>query len=80
MARETHTFGSPEDLATYLAAATRKTPERIAEIVASVIDDGVILLDNGKIFGFRAWEITYEDETFAVVHEFGYLTADGEVV
>jgi len=80
MARETHTFSSPEDLATYLVAATRKASEEIAEIVASVIEDGVILLDNGKIIGFQAWEITYEDETFEVVHEFGYLTADGEVV
>ncbi len=44
------------------------------------IEDGIVLLDNGKIFGFRAWEITYEDGIFHVVHEFGYLTADGEVV
>jgi len=43
-------------------------------------EDGIVLLDNGKIFGFRAWEITYEDGIFHVVHEFGYLTADGEVV
>ncbi len=80
MARELRTSRSPEDITAYLLADTGRTPEQIAEIVALAIEDGIVLLGNGKIFGFRAWEITYEDGIFHVVHEFGYLTADGEVV
>lgn len=80
MARELRTFRSPEDITAYLLADTVKTPEQIAEIIAWVIEDGIVVLDNRKVFGFRAWEITYEDGIFHVVHEFGYLTAGGEVV
>ena len=80
MTRELRTSRSSEDITAYLLADTGRTPEQIAEIVAWAIEDGIVLLDNGKIFGFRAWEITYEDGIFRVVHEFGYLTADGELV
>ena len=45
------------------------------------MEDGVVLLGNGQIFGFRAWEVTYDGEwTFHVVHVFGYLAEGGEVI
>jgi predicted oxidoreductase len=80
MARELHTFGSPEEITAYLLAETGKTPEQIAQTVGWAIEDGIVLLDNGRIFGARAWEITHDHGIFRVVHEFGYLTADGEIV
>ncbi len=80
MAREVHRFGSRDQLTRYLIQDAGRSPELVAEAVAIAVEDGVVLLDNGKIFGFRAWEITYDGDTFRVVHEFGYLTASGEVI
>jgi hypothetical protein len=43
-------------------------------------EDGAVRFDSGKIFGFRAWEITYDDGIFRLMHEVGYLAEGGEVV
>lgn len=42
--------------------------------------DGIALLDNGKVYDARAWEVTYEDQIFHVVYECGYLTEGGEII
>jgi len=80
MAREVRRFASREQLTSYLIQEAGRSAELAAEAVAIAVEDGVVLLDNAKIFGFRAWEITYDSGTFRVVHEFGYLTASGEVI
>jgi hypothetical protein len=79
MAREQYTFGSPQEITAYLLTETGKTPELIAHAVTYAIEDGIVLLDDGQISGARAWEITYDDGAFHVTHDFGYLTADGEI-
>jgi len=80
MARERYNFGSPEEITAYLLTETGKTPELIAQAVTYAVEDGIVLLDNGQIFGARAWEITYDDGAFRVTHDFGYLTADGDII
>lgn len=80
MAREVHRFGSRDQLTGYLIHEAGRSPEQAAEAVAIAVEDGVVLLDNGKIFGFRAWEITFDGGIFRVVHEFGYLAEGGEVI
>jgi hypothetical protein len=80
MARETREFESPDQLTAYLIQEAGRSPELAAEAVDIVVEDGVVLLDNARIFGFMAWEITYEQGTFRVVHEFGYLAEGGEVI
>jgi hypothetical protein len=65
----------------YLIQEAGRSPELAAEAVGIAVEDGVVLLDNGQIFGFRAREVTYDEEgTFHVVHEFGYLADGGEVI
>jgi hypothetical protein len=83
MAREEHHFGTRDDITGYLVSATGSSPEQAAETVDIVMQDGVVLLDNsheGSIFAAKTWEITYDDGVFHVVHESGYLTADGRII
>jgi hypothetical protein len=80
MARERFTFTSPADLAAYLHDQTSMSSEQIAGSIRAAVEDGIVLIDNAKILGARAWEITCENGTFTVVHEFGYLTADGRII
>jgi hypothetical protein len=80
MAREARQFGSRVQLTDYLIHEAGRSPELAAEAADIAVEDGVVLLDNGKIFGFRAWEITYDEGMFHVVHEFGYLAEGGEVI
>jgi hypothetical protein len=81
MAREVREFQSRDQLTAYVIQEAGRGPELAAEAVGIAVEDGVVLLDNGQIFGFRAWEVTYDEKgTFRVVHEFGYLAEGGEVI
>jgi hypothetical protein len=80
MAREHLTLASSADLAAYLHDQTSMSSEQIADSIRAASQDGIVLIDNGKILGARAWEITFENGIFSVVHEFGYLTADGRII
>lgn len=80
MARERLTFTSPGDLGAYLRAQTHMTGEQLTRTITYAVEDGIVLVDNGQVFGARAWEITYDDGIFQVVHEFGYLAPHGDIV
>lgn len=80
MAKEFRQFTSPEQLIGYLIHEAGRSLGLAAEAADIAVEDGVVLLDNGRISGFRAWEITYDGGVFRVMHEFGYLAEGGEVI
>jgi hypothetical protein len=80
MAREQLTFTTPAGLAGYLNEVTSMSTEMIAASIRAAVEDGIVLVDNGKIADAKAWEITCENGTFSVVYESGYLTADGRII
>jgi hypothetical protein len=80
MAREQLTFTSPADLAAYLHDQTTMSSEKITGSIRTAAEDGIVLIDGGKIQDAHAWEITYGNGIFTVVHEYGYLTEDGRIV
>lgn len=82
MAREQLTLTSPADLAAYLHEQTGMTSDQIADSIRAAAEDGIVLIDGGKIADghAHAWEITCENGIFTVVHESGYLTEDGRII
>lgn len=80
MIRELFTFTSPDELAAYLLIETGEPAEFVTETIAIATKDGIVVLDNGKAFGLRAWEITYANGTFQVRYESGNLNAEGEII
>jgi hypothetical protein len=80
MARENLTFTTPDALSAYLREQTLMTGEQVTATIAAAAEDGIVLVDNGKIHDARAWEITCEDGTFRVMYEHGYLTWDGRII
>jgi hypothetical protein len=80
MAREARAFSSRDQLTEYLIQEAGRSPDLAVEAADIAVEDGIVLLDNGQIFGFSAWEVIYDQGTFHVVHEFGYLAEGGEVI
>jgi hypothetical protein len=80
MAREQLTFTSSADLAAYLHDQTSMSSEKITGSIRTAADDGIVLIDGGSILNAHAWEITCENGTFTVIHEYGYLTEDGRII
>lgn len=79
MALEERQFPSSDELTIYLIQEAGRSPELTAEVIEIAVRDGAAAIDNGSVYGFHSWTITYEDGIFGVEHEFGYL-ADGGVV
>jgi hypothetical protein len=79
MHREEHDFSEIDAMIGYLLQETSLSPADATETVGITMDDGIVVIDNGRVHGIIEWEITYDDGAFHVIRTSGHLAPDARI-